>query len=146
MRHRKRHNPRVRKTRTDIILQGNYGYGDGWEDLVAESTWKEARQRKKEYQDNESGNYRIIRRHVKLSEGSNPRKSRQVEMVHGIDFTKDFYTLPNSDVVKLVEAADRAGYRKPKNANGSRGRYYFYAVKRKFKLNPRKRRTKRRSR
>ncbi len=76
----------------------------------------------------------------------NPRKSRQVEMVHGIDFTKDFYTLPNSDVVKLVEAADSVGYRKPKNANGSRGRYYFYAVKRKFKLNPRKRRTKRRSR
>lgn len=46
----------------EFALQGNYGYGDGWEDLCVEETRKEARLRLKEYQENEGGNYRIVRR------------------------------------------------------------------------------------
>lgn len=52
------------------VLQGNYGYGHGWEDLTAEeinskTPWiarKAIRQTKKEYVENEGGNYRIIKR------------------------------------------------------------------------------------
>ena len=36
-------------------LQGNYGYGDGWECLTTETTKKEILQRKKEYEENEPG-------------------------------------------------------------------------------------------
>lgn len=46
------------------VLQGNYGYGDGWEDLVAEESLHEIKQRKKEYRENEGGNYRVINRRV----------------------------------------------------------------------------------
>jgi hypothetical protein len=39
----------------------------------------------------------------------------------------DFHTLPASKVDALLAEADRVKYRKPRNANGSRGRY-FYAM------------------
>ena len=39
----------VRKTRDEYQLLCDYGYGDGWEYILAEDTMKEARQRKKEY-------------------------------------------------------------------------------------------------
>jgi hypothetical protein len=45
----------------EYALQGNYG-AHGWEDLCVEDTRKEAQERRKEYQQNEGGNYRIIRR------------------------------------------------------------------------------------
>lgn len=45
------------------VLQGNYGYGHGWEDLTAEETYKEMRDRRKEYRENEPGTpLRVIRR------------------------------------------------------------------------------------
>jgi len=44
------------------VLQGNYGYGHGFEDLSASDTFSEIRQTRKEYRENEGGNYRIIRR------------------------------------------------------------------------------------
>ena len=49
------------------ILQGDYGYGHGWEDLSAEDkaqpgAWKRVVQTRKEYRDNEGGTYRIIER------------------------------------------------------------------------------------
>lgn len=52
-----------------FVLQGNYG--QGWEDLCAAESEKEVRQNRKEYRENEGGNYRIIKRReprmVKLS-------------------------------------------------------------------------------
>jgi hypothetical protein len=39
----------------------------------------------------------------------------------------DFHILPASKVDDLIEAADLVRYRKPRNANGSRARY-FYAM------------------
>ena len=48
------------KKRTIFVLQGTYGHG--WEDLTAEETRSEIRQRLKEYRENEGGNYRIITR------------------------------------------------------------------------------------
>ena len=56
----------IRKTRDEYELQGNYGYG--WECLTTEETLKDARQRRKEYQENEGGTYRIVRRRVRLED------------------------------------------------------------------------------
>jgi len=53
-----------------FVLQGNYG--QGWEDLCASESSNEVRQNRKEYRENEGGNYRIIQRReaqmVKLSD------------------------------------------------------------------------------
>lgn len=44
---------------------------------------------------------------------------------YGIPIGCDFHTL-NSDVVKrILNAADERKYRKPRNANGSRARYFY---------------------
>lgn len=45
----------------------------------------------------------------------------------------NFYALPASKVDALLEVADAVGYRKPKNANGSRGRYFFAKLQRECK-------------
>lgn len=44
------------------VLQGNYGYGHGWEDLCASESFKEVLQNLREYRENEGGNYRLIER------------------------------------------------------------------------------------
>lgn len=43
---------------------------------------------------------------------------------HEIPLNKDFHTLPASTVDRITAAADERKYRKPKNANGSRARYF----------------------
>lgn len=50
------------------ILQGDYGYGHGWEDLTA-GTWREMRDDLRDYRENEGGCYRVIERRV-LNEAS----------------------------------------------------------------------------
>jgi len=56
-----------RKTADEYTIQGNYGYGHGWEDVAAEETRKEGLARLKEYRANDSGNlYRMIKRRVRL--------------------------------------------------------------------------------
>jgi hypothetical protein len=45
-----------------FILQSDYGYGHGWEDLTASESWKDIREDLKSYRENEGGNYRIIHR------------------------------------------------------------------------------------
>lgn len=42
----------------------------------------------------------------------------------------DFYALPTSSVGAVLRAADAAGYRAPRNANGSRARYFYEALRR----------------
>jgi len=44
------------------VLQGNYGYGHGFEDLSSSESRRETRETLKEYRENEGGNYRIIQR------------------------------------------------------------------------------------
>ena len=46
----------------EFVLQGKYPGSNGWEDLTSEETRKEARAQMKCYQENEGGNYRIVRR------------------------------------------------------------------------------------
>lgn len=55
----------------------------------------------------------------------------ELHQQHGIDFSADFHTLRSSQVEALLVQARACGYREPKNANGSRARYFFYYLKRK---------------
>ena len=43
---------------------------------------------------------------------------------------RDFHELSSSNVDELLKAADHYKYRKPKNANGSRSRYFFARLQR----------------
>ena len=52
-----------RKTRDVYDVEGNYGYGDGWEAVTAEDNRKEARERLKEYRENEPGTPFRIKKH-----------------------------------------------------------------------------------
>jgi hypothetical protein len=58
--------------------------------------------------------------------------SKAIKMVEGneIDLTADFHTLSTDEVDVIVAQAKAHGYRKPKNANGSTGRYFFQLLKR----------------
>lgn len=40
------------------------------------------------------------------------------------DARRDFHTLPSAAVESLLSEAKARGYRQPKNANGSRARYF----------------------
>ena len=51
---------------------------------------------------------------------------------NGIDIGQDFFTLSFFQVLALVEMAKIQRYYKPKNANGSRARYYFAALQRDY--------------
>jgi hypothetical protein len=58
------------------VVQGNYGYRDGWEDLTTEDTYKVARQRLKEYRENEpyvAHRLKMVRE--KVEQVSNPGPS-----------------------------------------------------------------------
>ena len=59
---------RAPKTKIIYVVQGNYGYGQGWEDVTAEETSKEARDRIREYRENERGvPFRLIRRRERIA-------------------------------------------------------------------------------
>jgi hypothetical protein len=58
---------RVPKTRLIWVVQGNYGYGSGWEDVTAEESSKEIRERIREYRENEPGvPFRLRRRRERI--------------------------------------------------------------------------------
>ncbi len=59
---------RVPKTKLIYVVQGNYGYGHGWEDVTAAETWKEAKANLREYRENERGvPFRSIRRRERIA-------------------------------------------------------------------------------
>ena len=53
-------------------------------------------------------------------------------MLHaqGIDFRDDFYVLSSSKVELIVDLARATGYRKRRDAPGSRGRMYYQLLQR----------------
>jgi hypothetical protein len=59
-----------------------------------------------------------------------PETAREIlRRTHSVG--RDYHALPSSVVCELLEYADEMKYRKPKNANGSRGRYFHaYLVRR----------------
>lgn len=67
-------NPRASTTHIEFIIQGNYGYG--WDDENTELNVKDARRSLREYRENGSGQYRLIRRRVK-NDATNPKRRRK---------------------------------------------------------------------
>lgn len=60
--------------------------------------------------------------------GRNYERVLQIAQAAGVDFDTDYHAQNFGDY--LSELARGAGYRKPKNANGSTGRYFFQLLKR----------------
>ena len=54
-----------------------------------------------------------------------PQLARSLAKRHGFSLGQNFFVLSASTVCQILDAADSVGYRKPKNANGSRGRYFY---------------------
>lgn len=56
---------RARKTRDEFQVHGNYAHG--WEEVTAEDTRKEARERLREYRENEPGTaFKMVKRRIRL--------------------------------------------------------------------------------
>lgn len=49
---------------------------------------------------------------------------------YGFELDKDFHALSVDQVQRVLDAADAHGYRAPKNANGSRARYFHAYLRR----------------
>ena len=60
-------------------------------------------------------------------------EATSIATAHSIPLDVDFFTLPNDAVLRILDAADERKYRKPKNANGSRARYFHAMLVRALK-------------
>ena len=57
----------IRKTKDEYQLLCNYGYGDGWEVVLAEDNIKEAKLRLKEYRENiPQYPYKVVKKRIPL--------------------------------------------------------------------------------
>lgn len=55
----------TRKTIDEYEIQGNYGYGQGFECVTTEETWKAAKEQLKCYRENEPGiPFKIVKKRV----------------------------------------------------------------------------------
>ena len=57
-------------------------------------------------------------------------EARGIMAAIGCELNADYHTLNSNQVDRVVMEARQYGYRKPKNANGSLGRYFFSYVQR----------------
>ena len=55
-----------RKTKDEYEIQGHYGHG--WETECTEDTWKEAKERLKEYRANSQYAVRCVKKRIRLTE------------------------------------------------------------------------------
>lgn len=53
------------------------------------------------------------------------RIARELLASHGVPLDENYHKLSSTIVEGIVEAAKAYGYRKPKNANGSRARCFY---------------------
>jgi len=51
----------------------------------------------------------------------------------GVDLYSNFHALPALQVCAILETAIACGYKAPKNANGSRARYFYAFVQQSIK-------------
>lgn len=57
----------VRKTFDEYNIEGDYGYGQGFEVVNTEKTWPEAKRSVKEYRQNQQGiPFRITKKRVRI--------------------------------------------------------------------------------
>lgn len=66
-----------------------------------------------------------------------PYDARQILRDCRAPIGSDFHRLDSATVERLLSAADSYGYRKPRNANGSRGRYWHEYLQRVAAREPR---------
>lgn len=60
-----------RKTKDVYKLMCNFGYGDGWEEILEEDTYKAAKEQLKTYRENQPEfSYKIIKKRVKAEENN----------------------------------------------------------------------------
>lgn len=59
-----------------------------------------------------------------------PETAREILRLCGIDRGENFHALNSDRVILLLDAANEHRYRKPKNANGSRCRYFHAYLQR----------------
>jgi hypothetical protein len=57
-------------------------------------------------------------------------ESRKLLQARGVDLDKDFFQLHSSDVGIVLDVAKAAGYRKSKNAPGSKARMFYAHLQR----------------
>jgi hypothetical protein len=57
-------------------------------------------------------------------------EARNIMAAIGCELNADFHRLDSNQVSRVLMEARQYGYRKPKNANGSRARYFFAFVQR----------------
>jgi len=65
-----------------------------------------------------------------MNKGREPQLARGVLDACGISIPADFHALSSGKVESLLAWADHYRYRKPKNANGSRARYFHDLMQR----------------
>lgn len=53
-----------------------------------------------------------------------PDRARELAGKYGIPLDSQFHALPSAVVESILAAADEYRYRAPRNANGSRARYF----------------------
>ena len=63
-------------------------------------------------------------------------EARRILAAISCDLNADYHTLDSNQVHRVVMEARQYGYRKPKNANGSLGRYFFSYVQRTARHQP----------
>lgn len=62
-----------------------------------------------------------------------PEQAREMLAIAGCLHEPDFFTLSSETVETLLAQADSVKYRKPKNAKGSRARYFYALLLRRAK-------------
>lgn len=69
----------------------------------------------------------MAKRRRKLTACAAKRRLQQ----QGVSFNQDFHALPSSQVRKILDAARAAGYRKRRDAPGSKARMFYQYLSRK---------------
>ncbi len=57
-------------------------------------------------------------------------RASAIARAYGIPLDREFHSLNNGTVCAILDAADGWHYRKPRNANGSRARYFYAYLQR----------------
>jgi hypothetical protein len=63
-----------------------------------------------------------------------PATARSLARFYCIPLECDFHTLPSATVRNIIRAADSYGYKAPRNANGSRARYFHAYLARRARI------------
>lgn len=90
-----------RKTKDVYILLSNYGYG--WEEEIEEDTYKEIRQRIKEYRENTNGQFKIKRKRIPIEkELKKVKEDGFEEIADALIDKQEFNGLPKSKNVAIT--------------------------------------------